>query len=68
MSADQREWSGPVTTRMRCCVCGDDTEGADDYIVLALHAAPSSAIQYLGAHAAHFDGVLAPGFRLDGPG
>jgi hypothetical protein len=49
---------------MRCCICGDDTEGADDYVVLALSAAPSDAIQYLGAHAAHLNGALAPGFRL----
>ncbi|WP_189081321.1 hypothetical protein [Mangrovihabitans endophyticus] len=65
MGADQREWTGPVTTRMRCCICGDDTEGADNYIVLALSAAPSDAIQYLGAHADHFNRALAPGFHLD---
>ncbi|MFI6079136.1 hypothetical protein ACIA5C_47285 [Actinoplanes sp. NPDC051343] len=66
MSPEQREWTGPVTTRLRCCVCGDDTEGADDYVVLALTAAPSDAIQYLGAHAGHLNGALAAGFHLDG--
>jgi hypothetical protein len=33
---------------------------------LALSAAASTAVQYLGAHAAHFDGAMAPGFHLDG--
>jgi hypothetical protein len=48
MSSDQREWTGPVTTRLRCCICGDDTEGADDYVVIGVITEQSSGeIHYL---------------------
>ncbi|MEU4242678.1 hypothetical protein [Actinoplanes sp. NPDC026619] len=59
------DWTGPVTTRLRCCICGGDTEGDEDYVVIALHAAPSDAIQYLGAHAPHLDGAMARGFTVE---
>ena len=54
-----------VSERLRCCVCGEPTDGADDYVLLAATAAPSDAVQYLGAHAAHLNGVLAPGFEVE---
>jgi hypothetical protein len=65
MSVERRNWTGPVTTRLRCCICGDDTEGSEDYVVLALTAAPSDAVQYLGAHAAHLEGAMARGFTVE---
>jgi hypothetical protein len=65
LSVEDAAWTGPVTERLRCCVCGDDTDGADDYVVLQVTAAQSGAVQFLGAHAAHINGVLAPGFSVE---
>jgi hypothetical protein len=62
---DNVGWTGPVSERLRCCVCGDDTDGAEDYVVLQVTAAPSGAVQFLGAHAAHLNGVLASGFSVE---
>jgi hypothetical protein len=45
--------------------CGDATDGADDYVLLHATAAASDAVQYLGAHATHLNGVLAPGFEVE---
>ena len=66
MSAPQPEWTGPVGERIRCCICGDDTAGADDYVVIGV-LTPQSAgeIQYLGAHAAHLDAAMARGFTVE---
>jgi hypothetical protein len=49
-----------VSERLRCCVCGDATDGADDYVLLEVTAAASDAVQWLGAHAAHLNAALAP--------
>jgi len=66
MSADTAEWTGPVSQRIRCCICGDDTAGADDYVVIGVIPEQSSGeIQSLGAHAAHLEGVMAPGFTVE---
>jgi hypothetical protein len=65
LSVENGDWTGPVGERLRCCVCGDATDGAEDYVVLQVTAAPSSSVQYLGAHAAHLNGVLAPGFSVE---
>ena len=62
---DNADWPGPVSARLRCCVCGDDTDGAEDYVVLQVTAAPSGSAQFLGAHAAHLNRVLAPGFSVE---
>ncbi|MGA5303729.1 hypothetical protein ACPCHT_27660 [Nucisporomicrobium flavum] len=66
MSGDDAEWTGPVPQRIRCCICGDDTAGADDYVVIGVITEESSGeIQYLGAHAAHLEGVMARGFTVE---
>jgi hypothetical protein len=65
MSTDDASWTGPISERLRCCICGDPTEGADDYVLLQITAAPSDAVQWLGAHAGHLNGVLASGFRVE---
>jgi hypothetical protein len=66
MSADTAEWTGPVSQRIRCCICGDDTAGADDYVVIGVITEQSSgAIQYLGAHAAHLEAAMASGFTVE---
>jgi hypothetical protein len=65
LSVENADWTGPVSERLRCCVCGDDTDGAEDYVVLQVTAAQSSAVQFLGAHAAHLNGVLASGFSVE---
>lgn len=36
MSAGAAEWTGPVSQRIRCCICGDDTAGAGDYVVIGV--------------------------------
>lgn len=38
---------------------------SDDYVLLQVTAAGSDAVQWLGAHAAHLNGALAPGFRVE---
>ena len=62
---EKADWTGPVSERLRCCVCGDDTGAAEDYVVLQVTAEASAAVQYLGAHAAHLNAVLAPGFSVE---
>jgi hypothetical protein len=42
-------------------MCGDATDGAEDYVLLQVAAAPSDAVQWLGAHAGHLNGELATG-------
>ncbi|MDH6145404.1 hypothetical protein P3T35_007459 [Kitasatospora sp. GP30] len=57
---------GPDSTqRLRCCVCGQSTEGAQDHVLLELSAESSDARQYLGAHAGHLNSVLAKGFSVE---
>ncbi|MBX6752010.1 MAG: hypothetical protein IRY85_20510 [Micromonosporaceae bacterium] len=63
--SEPREWTGAVSERLRCCICGGDTRGADDYILVELTAAPGQARQWFGAHAAHLNEVMAPGFKTD---
>ncbi|WP_305788660.1 hypothetical protein [Symbioplanes lichenis] len=65
LNSGQPVWTGEVTERLRCCVCGDATDDADDYVLLQLTAGPSGAVQWLGAHAAHLNGVLARGFEVE---
>jgi hypothetical protein len=65
MRPDPRLWTGRVTERLRCCICGEATHDADDYVLLELTAAPGVASQWLGAHAEHLNGVLAAGFRVE---
>ena len=55
----------PITKRLRCCICGDDTTDASDYVQITLTAEPSKAQQILGAHAEHLNRVLAPGFSVE---
>ncbi|SHN32008.1 hypothetical protein [Actinacidiphila paucisporea] len=54
-----------VSERLRCCVCGDDTTDADDYVQLTVSAEGSDARQALGAHAEHLNQVLARGFSVE---
>ena len=66
MSAGAAEWTGPVAQRIRCCICGDDTTGDDDYVVIGVITEQSSGeIQYLGAHAAHLEATMARGFTVE---
>jgi hypothetical protein len=65
MTNSEPAWTGAVSERLRCCICGDPTDDADDYVLLEVTAAASDAVQWLGAHAAHLNGALAPGFRIE---
>jgi hypothetical protein len=65
MSPDESEWTGAVSERLRCCICGDATNGAEDYVLLQVTAAQSGAVQWLGAHAAHLNRAMAPGFSVE---
>jgi len=51
--------------RLRCCICGDQTEDASNYVLLELTSGPGGARQWLGAHAVHLNDVLADGFRVE---
>jgi hypothetical protein len=65
LNAEQHVWTGTVTERLRCCICGGETTDAEDYVLLELTAAPGIASQWLGAHAEHLNSVLAEGFRVE---
>jgi hypothetical protein len=53
------------TQRLRCCICGRETEDANDYVQLTLSTDTSESIQYFGAHAAHLSEVFALGFNIE---
>jgi|HubBroStandDraft_6_1064221.scaffolds.fasta_scaffold101730_1 hypothetical protein len=49
---------------MRCCVCGESTADASDYVEIEITAG-RTARQFLGAHAEHLNEVLRPGFKTE---
>jgi hypothetical protein len=51
--------------RLRCCICGHDTTGAEDYVLLDITADGNGPRQFLGAHATHLNSVLAKGFSVE---
>ncbi|MGW3990414.1 hypothetical protein [Streptomyces sp. NPDC004830] len=59
------EWTGGLSERLRCCVCGESTDGSEDYVLVELTAQFSGARQWLGAHAEHLNSVLAEGFSVE---
>ncbi|MER5619357.1 hypothetical protein [Streptomyces sp. NPDC002215] len=65
VGGDGPEWTGVVSERLRCCVCGGSTDGAKDYVLVELTAQFSGARQWLGAHAEHLNSVLAEGFSVE---
>jgi hypothetical protein len=65
VSGNGPEWTGAVSQRLRCCVCGGSTDGAEDYVLVELTARFSGACQWLGAHAEHLNSVLAEGFSVE---
>ncbi|MFF0747184.1 hypothetical protein ACFYVL_43075 [Streptomyces sp. NPDC004111] len=62
---DEPEWTGVVSERLRCCVCGGSTNGSEDYVLVELTAPFSDARQWLGAHAEHLNSLLAEGFSVE---
>ncbi|AWT47266.1 hypothetical protein GCM10018783_02570 [Streptomyces griseosporeus] len=62
---DEPEWTGVVSQRLRCCVCGGSTAGSEDYVLVELTSQSSDARQWLGAHADHLNSVLADGFSVE---
>ncbi|BAL91106.1 hypothetical protein AMIS_58860 [Actinoplanes missouriensis 431] len=62
---NQRVWTGEVGARLRCCICGDETVDADDYVLIQMTASPGDEAQWFGAHAAHLNSVLKEGFRVE---
>jgi hypothetical protein len=64
VSENQAGATGP-DQRLRCCVCGEETEGAEDYVLMELSAEESDARQYFGAHAEHLNSALAKGFSVE---
>ncbi|MFG2577278.1 hypothetical protein [Streptomyces sp. NPDC048481] len=65
VGGDGPEWTGVVSRRLRCCVCGGSTDGSEDYVLVELTAQFSGARQWLGAHAEHLNSVLADGFSVE---
>lgn len=61
----ESSWTGLVTERLRCCICGGSTDGAPDYVLIELTAAASNASQFFGAHAGHLDDAFAAGFDVE---
>jgi hypothetical protein len=64
LSEKQAGTTGP-DQRLRCCICGEDTEGAEDYVLMELSAEDSDARQYFGAHAGHLNSVFTNGFSVE---
>lgn len=54
-----------VTGRLRCCICGADTEDADRYIEIEITTEDGEGRQVFGAHVEHFAAVLAKGFSVE---
>lgn len=54
-----------MSQRISCCICGQSTADADDYVLLGISAPGIPAKQWLGAHAGHLDSVLAQGFSVE---
>lgn len=51
--------------RLLCCICGQSTDDADDYVLLGISAPGIPTEQWLGAHAEHLNSVLARGFSVE---
>ncbi|GIG55882.1 hypothetical protein Lfu02_02540 [Longispora fulva] len=54
-----------TSERLRCCICGGGTEDSPRYIEIEVTVADGDDRQLFGAHADHFESVLAQGFRLE---
>lgn len=54
-----------VSERLRCCICGEDTTDASDYVEMQLRVEDSEGTQFFGAHAEHLTGAMAPGFEVE---
>lgn len=65
VGGDGPEWTGVVSQRLRCCVCGGPTDGSEDYVLVELTAQFAGTRQWLGAHAEHLNSVLAEGFSVE---
>ena len=65
VSGDGPEWTGAVSERLRCCICGEPTAGAEDYVLIELTAQVAGPSQWLGAHAEHLNSALAEGFSVE---
>lgn len=51
--------------RLLCCICGQSTDGADDYVLLGVSTPGVPTEQWLGAHAEHLNSLLANGFSVE---
>ena len=51
--------------RLSCCVCGQSTTDADDYLLLGISAPGIPTEQWLGAPAEHLNSVSARGFSVE---
>ncbi|MFD7686342.1 hypothetical protein [Streptomyces sp. NPDC059781] len=65
MNDEEPPWTGVLTERLRCCVCGESTDDAPDYVLVELTGPAGGARQWFGAHAGHLNGVLGDGFRVE---
>ena len=65
MTDERSTWTGVVTERLRCCICGGSTDDAPDYVLVELTAPFAKTRQWLGAHAEHLNDVLAEGFEVE---
>jgi hypothetical protein len=63
----ERVESSGTPKRMRCCICGDDTGEAEDYLLIRITPETGPTFQYFGVHASHLQEVLARGFNIEIP-
>ncbi|WP_150136037.1 hypothetical protein [Streptomyces hyaluromycini] len=54
-----------MVQRLLCCICGQSTADADDYVLLGISAPGIPTEQWLAAHAEHLNSTLARGFSVD---
>ncbi|MFF7182276.1 hypothetical protein [Streptomyces sp. NPDC008121] len=65
MTDERAAWTGVVSERLRCCICGQSTDDASDYVLIEMTAPSAETRQWFGAHAEHVNGVLAEGFQVE---
>jgi hypothetical protein len=51
--------------RLLCCICGQSTAYADDYVLLGISTPGVRTEQWLAAHAEHLNSLLASGFSVE---
>ena len=54
----QNQQRAAPTTGSACCICGHDTRGAEDHLLLDITADGNGPRQFLDAHTTHLNTAL----------